>query len=292
MPTLNDFFYTDNVDDVLAEYVNRLVAGNLRGELTETKTITATLALTDGDLPIQNLTPDGADKTVKLPMEAISNHVFVVRNGSGSYQLVLKNSTEMVTFATIAPGSMLIASPIGGLTWAVDNPPPAIDDSQAPGASPTSVVQMLSMLANIVKSMTGAADWYSAAVVPFRAILGANALGTMVPASTTTYLPIYGTAFDTTEHEVVIPFSGVIRNLKVVTSTAQPASGTLTIMVRKNGVDTAVVATVPANGAAGTHSSSISLVVAAGDVITVKFANAATGVSAAVKGVTLEVAIV
>jgi hypothetical protein len=70
-----------------------------------------------------------------------------------------------------------------------------------------------------------------------------------------------------------------------------PASGTLTITIRKNGTDTAVMATVPVSGAAGTYSSSTSVTVAAGDVITIKFVNAATAVSAAVKGVTLELAI-
>jgi hypothetical protein len=117
MPTLNDFFYTDFVDDVLAVIVNRLIAGNLRGELAETKAITATLALTDGDLPIQNLTANVSSQIVNLPLEAINNHVVVIRNAGATYSLIVKDNAGAVTFATITPGQMIMAIPIGGLTW-------------------------------------------------------------------------------------------------------------------------------------------------------------------------------
>lgn len=42
--------------------------------------------------------------------------------------------------------------------------PKSIDDTVSPGATPASVAAYLDMLANIVKTITGAANWYSAAV--------------------------------------------------------------------------------------------------------------------------------
>lgn len=116
---LNQFTYTDQLHDVLAAYVNELVASNLRGKLTNTETLTGTKTMTDASLPIQNLTPSGAHRNILLPAEAITNHQYVIKNASGTYNLVVKDDGGGTTFATIMPGQAAPVIPIGGLTWVV-----------------------------------------------------------------------------------------------------------------------------------------------------------------------------
>ena len=119
MTDLNDFFATDGITDVLAEYVNDLIAGNLRGELTNTQTLTGDLTLNDASFQIQNLTPSGADRNVLLPPEAGTNHLFVFRNVSGTYKLVIKDDSGVTTFISVSPGQTVAVVPVGGSTWTV-----------------------------------------------------------------------------------------------------------------------------------------------------------------------------
>jgi hypothetical protein len=68
-----------------------------------------------------------------------------------------------------------------------------------------------------------------------------------------------------------------------MTSTAQPATGSLVCTVRKNSVDQALTITIAAGSAAGVFSdlvNSVSVVV--GDQMGMKFVNNATGTSAAI----------
>lgn len=166
MPDLNDYFKTDNVDDVMAVIVNNLIAGNLRGELTNTQTLSGTLTLNDASFPIQNLTPSGATRTVLLPPEAATNHVFFFRNVSGTQNLVIKDDSNTTTFATILPGGSMAISPIAGTTWmpfSLWYALPAIVDSTTPAASPASVDAYHNMLGAMLRSITGAAAWYTKA---------------------------------------------------------------------------------------------------------------------------------
>ena len=119
MTDLNDFNYTDGIHDVLAAYINQLVAGNLRGELCNTQTLSADLTLTNASFPTQNLTASGANRNALLPVAAAANHVFVFRNAGASNNIVVKDSTGTTTFATLTPGQAKIVTPIGGTTWAV-----------------------------------------------------------------------------------------------------------------------------------------------------------------------------
>jgi hypothetical protein len=121
MTDLSGFLYTDFLDDVLAVIANRLIAGNLRGELTNTETISGTKTLTDGDCPIQNLTPSGANQKVLLAPEAVGNHHVFIRNASATYNLVIKDDSDTTTFATILPLTTGWLIPIGGTTWAADD---------------------------------------------------------------------------------------------------------------------------------------------------------------------------
>ena len=106
-----------------------------------------------------------------------------------------------------------------------------------------------------------------------------------ISASTTAYAPINGTTnYNATENnrQTLISRTCLISNLVVVLGNGQPASGNLVFTVRKNGVDTALTITVLANAAAGTYSDTThSVSFSAGDLISSKGANAATGNSAA-----------
>lgn len=118
MAILDPFKYTDGIHDVLAAYINALLAGNLRGELTNTETISATKTLTNDDCPIQNLTPSGAHQKVLLAPEAAGNHHVFFRNASATYNLVIKDDSDTTTFATILPLGTGWLVPMGGTTWA------------------------------------------------------------------------------------------------------------------------------------------------------------------------------
>lgn len=103
MSDLNDFFYTDGVHDVLATYINALVAGNLRGQLSNTESLSANKTLVEADFPLQVYSPT-ADRSVTLPAVGATNHPFYIVNTSTSYTLTIKNAGG-TTIGTIAPAS-------------------------------------------------------------------------------------------------------------------------------------------------------------------------------------------
>ena len=77
--------------------------------------------------------------------------------------------------------------------------------------------------------------------------------------------------------------NGTLTRLYVMTSTAQPATGSLVCTVRKNSVDQALTITIAAGSAAGVFSdlvNSVSVVV--GDQMGMKYQNNATGTSAGI----------
>ncbi len=77
--------------------------------------------------------------------------------------------------------------------------------------------------------------------------------------------------------------NGTLTRLYVMTSTAQPATGSLVCTVRKNSVDQALTITIAAGSAAGVFSDLVNSVsVAVGDQMGMKFVNNSTGTSAAI----------
>jgi|SRR5215213_1712203 len=119
-----------------------------------------------------------------------------------------------------------------------------------------------------------------------------NGSDSAVAASTTTYNTIAFNSFSTTEalRQAVAPYAQTIRNFRLATGSAQPASGSLVVTLRKNGVDTAVTFTIAAGAAAGTygdltHSASF----AASDLISWSIVNNATGTSATIRGISMEI---
>lgn len=122
--------------------------------------------------------------------------------------------------------------------------------------------------------------------VPSVTIVGQGLANTSVGASLTRFAgPISGPAFVATEPEAqfIMPIGGVLTNLYVATSTAQPASGSMVITVRKNGAGTALAITLAASATSGVASNTTARVtVAAGDLVSVRFLNNATDFSAQV----------
>lgn len=88
---LNDVFYEDGTHDVLAVYINKLVAAVLRGEYSNIETLAADKVLTDADYRLQVLDPGGADREVELPAEGSGNHPFTFVNADPTYTITVVN---------------------------------------------------------------------------------------------------------------------------------------------------------------------------------------------------------
>jgi len=105
-----------------------------------------------------------------------------------------------------------------------------------------------------------------------------------ITASTTAYAPVNGTTnYNATENnrQTLITRNCLVSNFVVVTSSNQPASGSLVFTIRKNGADTALVITLSAVTVAGTYSNTSDVVsFSAGDLISLKGVNNATTNSA------------
>lgn len=80
-----------------------------------------------------------------------------------------------------------------------------------------------------------------------------------------------------------MPYAGTIDRLVVTTETTNPATQTVTIMVRKNGADTTLTLTISPNTAAGSFTDNThSFTVAQGDRIAIKGTNSTGGSASAV----------
>jgi len=105
---------------------------------------------------------------------------------------------------------------------------------------------------------------------------------------TTQYQPFFGAGSATTgstTYESIIAKAGTISAWYVRTGAAQPGTGSLTLTIQKNGVDTALVIVIAAGAAAGTFSDlTNSFAVAAGDILQIKGVNAASTTSAGMRG--------
>jgi hypothetical protein len=118
-------------------------------------------------------------------------------------------------------------------------------------------------------------------------ILYQFANGDTLAASATRYGALFGgsanhNASDNVRRTPMIT-NGTLTRLYVMTSTAQPATGSLVCTVRKNSVDQALTITIAAGSAAGVFSDLVNSVsVVAGDQMGMKFLNNATGTSAGI----------
>ena len=115
---------------------------------------------------------------------------------------------------------------------------------------------------------TGNTGWIGVggSMIPF----GADSLGTLSTALF--FAPGYITAATATEIQIAITRPGTIRNLRVQVGTAGTGAATVTFTVRKNGSDTAIVATI-SNTATGLVSDlADSITVVAGDLLSISIA--------------------
>ena len=121
-------------------------------------------------------------------------------------------------------------------------------------------------------------------------------VATTIGASTTTFLNvgITATAIETAA-TMVMPVACNLSNMYTIHyTTTQPASGAQHIVVRKNGVDTAISITIAAGSApSGTPYSDItnSVSFAVGDRLSFKRQNVASGVGGAISGLSIRMTI-
>lgn len=106
---------TDLIDDVLAAQYNKLLGSIFRPDFANVLTMTGTLALTDIDMPIQNLNCNGANRIVTLPAFATTNHeYFIVNATAATYTLDVQTSGGVsVLSAPLQPGQAVLLVPDG-----------------------------------------------------------------------------------------------------------------------------------------------------------------------------------
>ena len=88
---LNDYRVTDLVTQVQAVQYNRVIDATIRGELSNSETLTANKTLIDADYVLQVYAPTAA-RDVTLPAVAAANHPFSIVNTSALYALTVKNA--------------------------------------------------------------------------------------------------------------------------------------------------------------------------------------------------------
>ena len=115
----------------------------------------------------------------------------------------------------------------------------------------------------------------------FGASMG-NVIGAATPV--TSFFAFLGLTANTAENQrqIPVPYAVTFKNFFCFfgVGASQPASGSLVLTIRKNGVDTAITITIPAGSSIGTYSDTTnSESFAAGDLISVKAVNNAISVA-------------
>ena len=108
--------------------------------------------------------------------------------------------------------------------------PKSIDDTVSPGATPASVAAYLDMLANIVKIITGAANWYSAAVAIASTVMTFTnkRITKRLPAVTQSATPTFNT--DDGDGFVMTGLAAAITSL-TTNMTGTPTEGQVYVMM-------------------------------------------------------------
>lgn len=124
MTTLNDKYPTDDVNDVLDDWVRALISSTFYSDYMNLETLSATRALLDADTPIQRFNCNGADRIARLPASnSVTNHPFLIKNETaiGHYNLTLTNSGGSNTLCVLPPGESVFVLPDGSGVWTVIN---------------------------------------------------------------------------------------------------------------------------------------------------------------------------
>jgi hypothetical protein len=111
-----------------------------------------------------------------------------------------------------------------------------------------------------------------------------------VPASSTWFFDLIGNNLTSTEppRQAPMPQAGTFRALYVLTNTAQPASGSLTVGINIGGVPQAIQVVIPASGGAGVYSDTAhSVPFVAGNLVDIQGVNSATAPAAVIQNFSL-----
>lgn len=116
MATINDFYPTDDVDDVLDDWIRNLLGSTLRSEYKNSESLSATRVLLDADTPIQRLNCNGADRVAQMPTgDAVNNHLYLLVNAtsSGLWTLTVQNNAGTEILITLSPNQAVLLLPDG-----------------------------------------------------------------------------------------------------------------------------------------------------------------------------------
>ncbi len=103
MGSFNDNLVTNDIDDILAPFINKLLVSTLRGEYSNPVTMTGTVTLTDADYTTQRYDCNGANRIVKLPAPADANHPFSLINVTAATYTLDIQTNGGAAIVTLAP---------------------------------------------------------------------------------------------------------------------------------------------------------------------------------------------
>lgn len=125
----------DLVDSVLASHQNdraleiaaletQLMAWSLYAGFVHSTTMSGTVTLADSDSALQRLDCDGANRIVKLPAYAVSNHAFLILNvSSAPYTLDVQSNGGVSLFVSpLGPGESVLVLPDGAAGYLAAKP--------------------------------------------------------------------------------------------------------------------------------------------------------------------------
>lgn len=120
-------------------------------------------------------------------------------------------------------------------------------------------------------------------------VYGGHGNGGTVPATTSYYIVPMISGLDTVGRSFPIPLTGTLKNLYFRLGSAQPGTGSLVIEIfggASGTTATGIKITIPAGSASATYSdTSNTFAHTAGDLVTVKITNNASGASGVIGGV-------
>ncbi len=117
-------------------------------------------------------------------------------------------------------------------------------------------------------------------------VVGGHGLLGTIAAGGTQYIVPFIAGMSTSLNGFPWPVDATMTRLMIATNTTQPASGSLVVTAQNNAADTLLQVTIPAGSVAGTYSDLVHTAgFVAGELVTFKLKNNATGASAAIKGV-------
>ena len=201
--------------------------------------------------------PAGVALTVKVYINGSATAVAITVAASTAAGTILSDTTNSVSFVS---GDKICLQLVEGTV--AGTPLSATLDSYGVLVTPTGGTGFMTGYAmdNEAGPAAGATKYYA----PFGFLIAA-------PATEATA-------------QCPVPIACTLTGLTVVTDTTQPATGTFVFTVRKNGADTAIVATVTAGATRNVFSTTGSVAFAAGDLLSVAGLNNASTTACDIAG--------